>query len=53
MSYPVHGFACQPCARDEILTTALQVPELDKDTRERRITFAAAYFEEAVGKAAL
>jgi len=39
--------------KDEILTTALEVPALDDDSRERRATFIAAYFEEAVGKASL
>ena len=39
--------------RDEILATALDVPALVNDTRERRATFAAAYFEEAVSKTAL
>lgn len=38
---------------DEILATALEVPALDDDSRERRATFIAAYFGEAVDKAAL
>jgi len=39
--------------KDEILSTALHVTALNNETRERRATFTAAYFEEAVGKAAL
>lgn len=38
---------------DEILTTALEVPALDNDSRERRAAFIAAFFEEAVNKDSL
>jgi hypothetical protein len=38
---------------DEILNTALGVPALDNDSRERRAAFIAAYFDEAVDKASL
>jgi hypothetical protein len=38
---------------EKMLTTALEVPALDNDSRERRTTFIASYFEETVGKASL
>lgn len=39
--------------KDEILTTALKVPASDNASHERRASFIADYFEEAVGKASL
>ena len=39
--------------RDEILSTARLVPALDNDARERRVTIADGYFEEALSKTAL
>lgn len=39
--------------KDQIVTTALHVPALDNDNRERRAAFAAVYFEEAEDRVAL